>query len=301
MGTIFPGQPGLPDAPGSDPSQQEPNYVKEAFKIQYNWITLAGMGALALISGSALPLILAGGLELMYLAVVPQNWRFKRLVRSWHFAKEQEARERSISQMLRALPADMQTRYVNLAQICGSIRNNFSQLSSTSQIFVQQMDARLQGLLNGYARLLNAAAQQRQYLKTSEPDTIKREIAALQQHMNADPPKVQDINKKRIEILSKRLEKYQKIVENRQVVDAQCSAVEDVLQLVRDQSVTMRDPQQVSDQLTNLVHDVEQTEQTVQQVEAIFSSLAPDMEGVMQDVTSSSSGSASAQRTRIGS
>ena len=113
-------------------------------------------------------------------------------------------------------------------------------------------------------------------------------------------PRVQDINKKRVEILSKRLEKYQKINENRQVVDAQCSAVEDVLQLVRDQSVTMRDPQQVSDQLANLVHDVEQTEQTVQQVESIFSGLTPEMEGIMQDEDSSST-SSSAQRTRIGS
>ncbi|MGZ7057564.1 MAG: hypothetical protein ACXVK3_18740, partial [Candidatus Angelobacter sp.] len=126
------------------------------------------------------------------------------------------------------------------------------------------------------------------------------EIAALQQHLNSDPPRVQDINKKRVEILSKRLEKYKKINENRQVVDAQCSAVEDVLQLVRDQSVTMRDPQQVSDQLANLVHDVEQTEQTVQQVESIFSGLTPEMEGIMQDEDSSSS-STSAQRTRIGS
>ena len=77
-------------------------------------------------------------------------------------------------------------------------------------------------------------------------------------------------------------------MENRQVVDAQCSAVEDVLQLVRDQSVTMRDPQQVSDQLANLVHDVEQTEQTVQQVESIFSTLTPDMEGILQDSEPSS-------------
>jgi len=111
---------------------------------------------------------------------------------------------------------------------------------------------------------------------------------------------VQEINKRRIEILSKRLEKYEKINENRQVVDAQCSAVEDVLQLVRDQSVTMRDPQQVSDQLASLVHDVEQTEQTVQQVESIFSGLTPDMEGIMQDVDTSSA-SSSSQRTRIGS
>jgi hypothetical protein len=295
----FLGQPEIPKGPEPDSGQKELNFVKEAFKVQYNWIALAGMGALALISASALPLIVAGGLELMYLAAVSQNSRFQRLVRSWKFAEEQQAKEQSLSELLRSLPEDMQGRYANLARVCSSIRNNYSQLSSTSQIFVQQMDSRLQGLMRGYARLLLAAWQQRQYLKTSDADAIKKAITLLQQHMTADPPKVQEINKRRIEILTKRVEKYQKIVENRQVVDAQCSAVEDVLQLVRDQSVTMRDPQQVSDQLANLVHDVEQTEQTVQQVEAIFSSLTPDMEGIMQsggfDATSTLP-----QRSKIG-
>ena len=54
------------------------------------------------------------------------------------------------------------------------------------------------------------------------------------------------------------------------MVDAQCAAIEDVLQLIRDQSVTMHDPQQISDHLDNLVHDVEQTEETVREVESIF-------------------------------
>jgi hypothetical protein len=290
----------LPDAPGPDAPKQEINFVKEAFNIQYNWIALGGAAAFALLTGTAIPIALAGGLELMYLAVVSQHPRFQRLVRSWKFAEQQKQNEQKLGDMLRSLPPDMQGRYVKLAEVCRSIRGNFSQLSSTSQIFVQQMDQRLEGLLHGYARLLSAAFQQRQYVKTTDPDEIKKEIAALQQHMNTDPLRVQDINKKRVEILSKRLEKYQKINENRQVVDAQCSAVEDVLQLVRDQSVTMRDPQQVSDQLANLVHDVEQTEQTVQQVESIFSGLTPEMEGIMQDVDTSSS-SSSAQRTRIGS
>lgn len=292
---------GLPDAPGPDPSRKEPNYVKEAFKVQYNWITLCGVAAFSLVTGTAIPLVLAGGLELMYLATVSQHPRFQRLVRSWKFAEEQKQNEQKLTDMLRSLPPDMQGRYIRLAEVCGSIRQNFAQLSSTSQIFVQQMNSRLEGLLHGYARLLSAAFQQRQYVKITDPDQIKKEIAALQQHLQSDPPRVQEINKRRIEILSKRLEKYEKITENRQVVDAQCSAVEDVLQLVRDQSVTMRDPQQVSDQLANLVHDVEQTEQTVQQVESIFSGLTPEMEGIMQDVDTSSSGSGSAQRTRIGS
>jgi hypothetical protein len=70
--------------------------------------------------------------------------------------------------------------------------------------------------------------------------------------------------------LQKRVEKYEKIRENCQVIDAQCAAVEDVLQLIRDQSVTMRDPQQISDHLDSLVKDVEQTEETVREVESIF-------------------------------
>jgi hypothetical protein len=275
--------------------QDQISYVKEAFKLQYNWIALAGVAVFALISGSFLPVILAGGLELMYLAIVPNNDRFQRLVRSWKFAEQQKKKQQQLGEMLRTLPSEMQSRYVHSVQICNAIRSNFAQFSSTSQIFLQQIDARLQGLLSGYARLLLAAAQQQQYMRGTDPGEFKREIAGLQRTMPNDPPKVQEINKKRIEILTKRQEKFDKISENRKVVDAQLSAVEDVLMLVRDQSVTMRDPQQVSDRLDSLVHDVEQTEQTVQQVEAIFSDLSPDLDGLMSlddSATASSSGPA---------
>ncbi len=279
------------DQPGSPAPQENINFVREAFHLQYNWIAMVSAGAVAVVSGSFLPIILAGGLELMYLAIVPQNWRFQRLVKSWKFAEEQQKHQQKLSQMLASLPAEMQSRYVHAAQVCSSIRSNFAQFSSTSQIFLQQIDSRLQGLLNGYARLLLAATQQQQYMKSTEQDGIKHEIASLQKSLSSDPPKVQEINKKRIEILTKRMEKFDKITENRKVVDAQCSAVEDVLMLVRDQSVTMRDPQQVSERLDSLVHDVEQTEQTVQQVEAIFSDMSPDLDGLMSlDDTSTSSG-----------
>lgn len=283
--------PRFQDQSGPPEQQEKISFVKEAFNLQYNWIALAGAGAFALISGTLLPIILAGGVELMYLAIVPQNDRFQRLVRSWKFAEQQKHKQQQLGDMLRSLPAEMQSRYVHSAQVCSSIRANFAQFSSTSQIFLQQIDTRLQGLLNGYARLLVAAAQQQQYMKSTDPNQFKREIAGLQKTMPTDPPKVQEINKKRIEILTKRQEKFDKICENRQVVDAQLSAVEDVLMLVKDQSVTMRDPQQVSERLDSLVHDVEQTEQTVQQVETIFSDLSPDLDGLMSlDDTSTSSG-----------
>ena len=300
MAAGIPNQPG-PNSPRNGLSAPPPegniNYVKAAFHWQYNWISLAGAVGFAIISGTALPILLAAGLELMYLALVPQSSRFRRLVRSWQLADEQLKHQQRLNDMLRNMSPELQSRYVHCAQICGSIRTNFAQLSAQSQIFLEQIDTRLQGLLNGYARLLFALAQQQQYLNTTSQEGIKREITSLQKTLSSEPPRVQEINQKRIEILNKRLEKFSKITENRKVVDAQCSAVEDVLMLVRDQSVTMRDPQQVSDRLDSLVHDVEQTEQTVQQVETIFSDLSPDLDSLMSLDQSSTSSAPTRLRT----
>src|SRR5213078_4603646 len=58
--------PGFQNQPGPPDQQENISYVKEAFHLQYNWIAMSGAGAFALISGSFLPIILAGGLELMY-------------------------------------------------------------------------------------------------------------------------------------------------------------------------------------------------------------------------------------------
>ncbi|MBZ5585948.1 MAG: hypothetical protein LAQ30_27910 [Acidobacteriia bacterium] len=257
------------------------DFVKAALAWQYNWIALAGAAGFALISASALPLLLASGLELIYLSTVPRNSRFQRLVRSWRYEDEKRRRERSLNALFYELPPEMQARYAQLDRTCRAIRENYGRLTSTSQMFVEQMESKLQGLSQSYVRLLNSAFHHREYLRVTSPDAIRRECAQLQKDLDKDSPRVQEINRKRIEILNKRVEKYDKIRDNCQVIDAQCAAIEDVLQLIRDQSVTMHDPQQISDHLDSLVKDVEQTEETVREVESIFelSPLgAPDFE-----------------------
>lgn len=289
--------------PQDDAAGSEINYVKEAAKLQYNWIALAGIAGFAVISGSALPLLLGAGIELMYLAVVPQNARFKRLVRSWKYADEKRRHDLQLDAMFQEIPTEMRLRYADLDQICTAIRENYSRLSSTSQIFAQQMEDRLHGLMQAYVRLLHAAWQHREYLRTTDLRVVERELAQLQKEQESDTPKVQEINKKRIEILTKRVEKFKKIRENCEVIDAQCAAVEDVLGLIRDQSVTMRDPQQMNDHLESLVHDVEQTEETVREVEGIFENV-PDLsglgpEGIAPLPSDSGANSSSTTRNRV--
>jgi hypothetical protein len=252
------------------------DYVKAALNWQYNWIGLAGAAAFAIVSGTGLPLVLAAGIELMYMALVPQSSRFRRLVRSWKYAAEKRAHELKLNELYKELPADMRARYAGVQEVVQAIRANYSRLSSTSQIFAKQMEDKLNGLLHGYVRLLHTAQAHHEYVQTLNPEFVSNGIAMLEQGLANEPPKVQEINSKRIEIMRKRLEKFEKIRENREVIDAQCAAIEDVLQLIRDQSVTMRDPQEVSAQLDHLVQDVEQTEQSVREVEAIFALASPE-------------------------
>lgn len=252
------------------------NFVKEAFLWQYNWIALAGAAAFALISGSGLPLMLAAGLELIYLSLIPRNRRFQRLVRSWKYAEEQRRHQMRLWQIFRELPREMQGRYADVDRTCREILANYERLSSPSQIFTRQMAERLASLKHAYLRMLHSAFQHRQHLRLTDPAAIRKEIATLERGLAAEPPKVQEINRKRIEILTKRLEKHDKIKENTTVVDAQCAAIEDVLKLIRDQSITIRDPQQLSDHLDSVVRDVEHTEQTVREMEAIFELASPE-------------------------
>ncbi len=253
-----------------DRDQGDVSYVKAALKWQYNWIAMAGAAGFALVSGSALPILLGAGLELIYLSTVPQNSRFQRLVRSWKFEDQKREREKSLSALFYELPPEMRARYARLDQTSKMIRENYARLTSTSQLFTDQMETKLTGLAQSYIRLLNAAFHHREYLRATNSDNIKKEAAQLEKDLGKDSPKVQEINRKRIEILNKRVQKYEKVRENCEVIDAQCAAVEDVLQLIRDQSVTMRDPQQMADNLDSLVKDVEQTEETVREVESIF-------------------------------
>jgi hypothetical protein len=177
--------------PAGDQGLDSTTYVKEAFKSQYNLIGLGGLTLFALVSGSALPLLLGAGLELIYLSLVPQNSRFQRLVRSWKYAEQKRQHETSLNAIFEALPPEMRLRYAEVDKLCRSIRENYNRLSASSQIFTQQMEDRLQGLAQSYVRLLYAAYQYRQYLLTTNPNTIQRDINELKKGLASDTPKVQ--------------------------------------------------------------------------------------------------------------
>src|SRR5262249_21093909 len=66
-------------------------------------------------------------------------------------------------------------------------------------------------------------------------------------------------------------ERYKKAQENKQLIDAQTETVQEVLQLLRDQSYSMRDPRTITEQLDGLVSSAEETERGVRDMEELLS------------------------------
>lgn len=252
------------------------NFFRAAFFWQYNLILLAGAVVFALLSRSMLPLVLAFGLELMYLSAVPNNARFQRMVRAQVLSDQRRVKAAEANAIFRSLPVQVQSRYDAVARTAREIKTNYLALGRSAKLAAAPVEQRLDQILDGYVRLLHAAHVQASYLSNADASAIDRELAKVRKENDSASERVKEINARRIEILLRRLEKFQKIRESFAVTEAQLSATEDVLKLIRDQSVTMRDPEQATAQLDTLVAGVEQTEQTMKEMESIVELAAMD-------------------------
>jgi hypothetical protein len=253
---------------------EEPNFVAHAFKSQYNLIGIGTALGFAVLSGTLLPIVVAAGVELIVLPLVSGNPRFQRLVRARVSQEEdQEAAQRTQKEaweLLQHLPGPEQQRYRALQGLAAEIRQNYKALDSTSQMLVEELVRKLDFLLSFYLRMRCSLTRYQTYFSTTDPERIQERIAMLEHEMSSGPERIQQIKARTRSVLEKRLERYQKALENRQLVEAQTETVEEVLQLLRDQSYSMRDPRTITEQLDGLVSSAEDTERGVRDLEELM-------------------------------
>jgi hypothetical protein len=261
---------------------EEPNYLAHAFTSQYNLIGLATAFGFALLSGSLDPLILAAGLEMTVLPLVAWSERFQRLVRARLIEESREEsqvkKQVEVSEMLRALPESERAGYRGLQTLAGEIRQNYKGLDSSSRMLLDDLVQKLDFLMAFYLRMRYSLARYDAYFSTTDPERIQERIVMLEHEMASGPQRIQQIKARTKAVLLKRLERYQKALENRQLVEAQTETVQEVLQLLRDQSFSIRDPKSITEQLDGLVSSAEETERGVRDMEAL---LAGDQDALM--------------------
>jgi hypothetical protein len=243
---------------------EEPNYLVHAFKSQYNLIGLGTALGFAILAANPLPLLVAAGLEMVVLPLVSGSPRFQRLVRarlSQEAEQTRETRQRlESSEMLGSMPEAERLRHRELAELAGEIRQNYKGMNSTSQMLLEQLVGKLDFLVSFHLRMRYSLARYQAYFRSTDPERIQERIAMLDHEVAKSPERVQQIKARTRSVLGKRLERYHKAVENRDLIEAQTETIQEVLQLLRDQSYSMRDPRSITDQLDGLVTAAEETE-----------------------------------------
>jgi hypothetical protein len=254
---------------------EEPNYLAHAFKSQYNLIGLGTAIGFALLAGSGLPLVLAAGVQLAVLPLVAGSERFQRLVRArlmeFQRGQRQEKRDAEASEMVRALSEGERGRYRGLETLAAEIRHNYKGLDASSQALLDDLVQKLEFLLGFYLRMRYSMARYEAYFQTTDPERLRERMAMLEHEMKAGPDRLRQIKAKTRDVLVKRLVRYEKALENKQLIDAQTETVLEVMQLLRDQSYSMRDPRTITEQLDGLVSSAEETERGVRDMEDLLS------------------------------
>ena len=173
--------------------------------------------------------------------------------------------------MLRFLADPERVRYRQLEHQAQEIRNNYAGLDATSRMLVDELEGKLGFLLSFYLRMRHSLSRYDRYFSTTDPERMQERMAMLDHEIAKGSARVKEVKTRTKVVLEKRMERYHKALENKQLIDAQTETVQEVLQLLRDQSYSMRDPRSITEQLDGLVSSAEETERGVRDMEELLS------------------------------
>ncbi len=256
-------------------SDPEINYNKEAFLHPWNltflivaMLSAFAVGLLGVPGTFETVLLFAAALELLYLGYLPRQERFRKAVRARRAAEH--SKPPSQKELFQLLTKYSQRRYARLKKFEKEIRSNYRKLSYASQGMLDSHLTKINGLLESYLSLLYQKERYEYTTSSTVEADVIRAMQGLREDMADDTPRVRAIKARRLRILEQRLERSKKAAENMEIIEAQLATVEDVVMYIHEQSLTLRNPEEITFQLDTLLSELEETQASVEAVEEVF-------------------------------
>jgi hypothetical protein len=251
------------------------NYTREAFFHPWN-LTFLIVAMLVAFSVSMTELVwpfntvllISAAFELIYLGNMPRQERFRRAIRSRRAVEH--AKPPSQKELFHGLSKQNQRRYAKLRKIEKDIASNYRKLSYASQGMLDSHLQKINGLLDSFLSLLY---QKERYDVSADGSTEREVVTAMEKlrlDMEDDPPRVRAVKARRLRILEQRLDRSKKGQENLEIIKAQLETIVDVTKYIHEQSLTLRNPEEITFQLDTLLQEVEETQASVVEMEEVF-------------------------------
>ncbi len=240
------------------------NY-KEAFLLQYNLILMGFFVLLAFLLWSPLPLLLGLGLEIVYLALVPGSQVFGRYLAMRDRQDKAAARVDALEERLDELNPWQRQNYERASELIKSIEANFTRQADISPNTIDKLETLRERLL----WLMELSNVYDHYLGGINERHLQQEVEKVHRQLDNSSGRLRQSLQERLSVLDKRRMRLGKVRENKEVIKNQIATIMDILHLMQESSMTMRNPQGISQQLDDLLLDVESTEAAVSELETM--------------------------------
>ncbi|GAA5522979.1 hypothetical protein LQ318_14210 [Aliifodinibius salicampi] len=262
------------------------NFTREAFlhPINLGMLLVAAISAFAMSgmgSVASLTLTIAFGVELMYLGIVPRLPRFRKNVK---FRKLHEKDATDDKTIFHELDRKSQKRFLSLKHLTKLIKENFDKLPYSSQGLLENIRDKIEDLSSNYLNLLDLHKRYQLYMNTSVEERLKAEVEKEERKMeDMDSDRLKETTARRVAILRKRLKKFEVAKENYLICETHIETIEDAIQYIYEQSMTMSDPEEIGLQLDNLLDEVEETSQLIDDMDREILPFHSDIGGIDLD------------------
>jgi hypothetical protein len=244
-------------------------YLKAAFLAPANVLGLTAASVGSAVAHNPMPAVVAAGVEVLYLGVLSTTPAFRRLVRAR--AHDQKRGSQSVDALVEELSPSQREHYFVLRELRDKIEENYQKLPG-GRVMVAGSQSSVDALLTSFLRLVATLNHYRKYLNSADRETVQREATELEGELVAEThPRLREVKEKRLEIMRKRLSRFEQAAESREIISHQLAGIEDLLRLTHEQSIAIRDPETVSRQLDVLSAEVAASEQTVREMERFLS------------------------------
>jgi hypothetical protein len=243
--------------------------LKLAFLAPANVLGLTATAAGSAITHDPLPMFIACGVEGVYLAI-SQIPGMRRLFRAQAGARERKGAQVTEG-LIEELSASQREHYFALRELRDKIEENYRKLPG-GRVLAAGSQSSVDALLTSFLRLVATLNHYRKYLNSADRETVRREAAELEGELTGETnPRLREVKERRLEILRKRLSRFEQAAESREIISHQLAGIEDLLRLTHEQSIAIRDPEMMTRQLDALSAEVASSEQTVREMERFLS------------------------------
>lgn len=245
--------------------------LRELIFNQYQAIVLGGTALASLVTLNPLPLLVWLGSELVLLPVLDSG-PLRRLVarRQRAAARQRDAQARA--RLVAGLGKANAQRYQAMDDLCRQIETNYQSLTGISQVYLTEQRQKLDLVLQGVLHRMMALQRYERMPSNRRPEDLEREVRQIERELEqpGQPERAVAALRKNLELKQRLRQSLSEVDATVRTLETELDSMSSLIEVLHQNSMSLRDPQAISEELDTIVRQSEDSERVVREMEALL-------------------------------